>query len=241
MVGKTNYEVHYDIKSPLPLAEVDRELFSILWLNLILNAIEAMPYGGKIYIKIYPILKEERTFLRIVLQDEGSGIPEKYLPHIFEPFFTTKPGGSGLGLYVVKEVVKATEEKFLVKKEKKGLAQRILLMDEETIRTTLKELLESFNYKVETAINGESALQIFESSLKAGSTYDCVILDLIVPGNLSGFETYQRMKTLYPEIQVIIITGYSDEPILHNYKEYGLKGVLIKPFSIQKLISLLEE
>ncbi|MCX7613969.1 MAG: PhnD/SsuA/transferrin family substrate-binding protein [Caldimicrobium sp.] len=264
--GKRNYEVHYDIKEQLPFVEVDRELFSIMWMNLVLNAIDAMPDGGKITIKIEPIHREDRPWIRFSIGDQGVGLPEKYKNKIFEPFFTTKPGGSGLGLYVVNEVVKAHGGTIEVDSQegkgtvftiefpalrgqlvplKKTLTQtkkkRILLMDDDDIiRDTLKELLEHFDFEVDTAPNGETAIALYQQALNDGRFYDCVILDLIVPGKFNGFETYQKIREFDRDVKAILISGYFDKPVMQDFKSYGLKGALIKPFTIQQLLELLE-
>lgn len=267
LAGKKNYEVHYEIERPLPLIEVDKELFSIMWMNLVLNALEAMPNGGRIFISIKPLYHEDIPYIRFSIRDEGVGLPEKYKDKIFEPFFTTKPGGSGLGLYVVMEVVKAHQGKIeFTSKEGEGTTfilefpalpgeissrrnylrkerkPKILLMDDDDIiRDTLKELLEHFNYEVETAPNGEAALEIFSKAKLEKRSFDYVILDLIVPGRLNGFETYQKIRELDPSVKGILISGYFDKPILQNYKNYGLHGALIKPFTIQQLLEVLEK
>jgi len=265
LAGKEKYEIIYNIETPLPLIEIDRELFSIMWMNLILNAVEAMPYGGKITVGIKPHYINHKKWIELSVKDEGPGIPEKYLDKIFEPFFTTKPGGSGLGLYVLKEVVKAhggevkveTEEGkgttfriflpaleneiLLTKREKEKRGRRILIMDDDDIiRNTLKELLEHFGFEVETAPDGESALRIFSRAYTEEKPFNYVILDLIVPGKLNGLETYHKMKNIDPELKAIIISGYFEDPVFQNYKEYGLIGALIKPFTIQQLLELLQ-
>ncbi len=266
LAGKEKYEIDYEIETPIPIVEIDKELFSIMWMNLILNALEAMPWGGKITIGIKPHYKNHQKWVELSVKDEGPGIPQKYLEKIFDPFFTTKAGGSGLGLYVVKEVVQAhggeikveTEEgkgtTFKVflpaleneiipqKREKLRLGKKVLLMDDDDlVRNTLKELLEHFDYEVETAPDGESALKIFIQALTENRPFDYVILDLIVPGKLNGFETYQKMKSLDPDLKAILISGYFEEPVIKNYKEYGFKGALIKPFTIQQLLDLLQQ
>lgn len=262
--GKQNYIVEYHIESPLPAVEIDKELFSIMWMNLVLNAVEAMPEGGKITVKVVPISKNGMVYLQLSIQDEGVGIPEKYKSKIFDPFFTTKPGGSGLGLYIVKEVVKAhngevrieseeskgtiifieipaLKEEIIPSKTKSKKTKRILLMDDDDqIRDTLKELLQYFNYEVETAPNGERALELYFQSLSENKPFDYLILDLIVPGKFNGLEVYQKIKETNPEVKTILISGYFEQPILHQYKEYGIKGALIKPFTVQQLIELLE-
>ena len=74
-------------------------------LNLVQNALEAMPHGGTL------TLRGARTAdaVALQLQDTGSGMPADALPRIFEPLYTTKPGGTGLGLYLVREILTAHE------------------------------------------------------------------------------------------------------------------------------------
>jgi signal transduction histidine kinase len=72
-------------------------------LNLIHNAMDAMPQGGSLTFHG----QRETTRLQLAVRDTGSGIPTEHLPHIFEPLHTTKPGGTGLGLYIVREIVAA--------------------------------------------------------------------------------------------------------------------------------------
>jgi signal transduction histidine kinase len=79
-------------------------------MNLILNAIEAMPQGGKLTVKTYLY---EKFKVAVEISDTGMGIPEEEISHIFEPFYTTKPEGTGLGLSIVHQIMeehKATIE-----------------------------------------------------------------------------------------------------------------------------------
>jgi signal transduction histidine kinase len=71
--------------------------------NLVQNALDAMPYGGTITLAG----QGSATHVRLSVQDRGSGIPAARLKQIFEPLYTTKPGGTGLGLYIVQEIVTA--------------------------------------------------------------------------------------------------------------------------------------
>jgi two-component system sensor histidine kinase HydH len=72
-------------------------------LNLVQNATEAMPHGGTVTLRGQSTASE----VQVRVQDTGSGIAAEHLGHIFEPLFTTKPGGTGLGLYIVQEIVQA--------------------------------------------------------------------------------------------------------------------------------------
>jgi signal transduction histidine kinase len=71
--------------------------------NVVLNALDATPPGGTVTL----VGQATATQVQLHVQDEGSGIPVEQLPRIFDPFYTTKPGGTGLGLYLVQQIVAA--------------------------------------------------------------------------------------------------------------------------------------
>jgi signal transduction histidine kinase len=77
--------------------------FRRVLVNLVHNAIDAMPQGGTLTLQG----RRQAATVALAVQDTGSGIPPEHLPQIFEPLHTTKPGGTGLGLYIVHEVVAA--------------------------------------------------------------------------------------------------------------------------------------
>ena len=71
-------------------------------LNVVQNAIEAMPQGGTLTLAVYAHGDRQ---VQVRIRDSGSGIPAEQVPRIFEPLYTTKPGGTGLGLYIVREIL----------------------------------------------------------------------------------------------------------------------------------------
>lgn len=106
--------VHKHFDPSLPLIRGDRSQLAQLFLNLVKNAVQAMPDGGDLFVTtrmetdfhIREPGKEREKFIWVDIRDTGAGITEENLPHIFSPFFTTKNRGTGLGLAVCHRIVK---------------------------------------------------------------------------------------------------------------------------------------
>jgi len=95
----------------LPKVKVDKTQMHQVFLNLFLNAIQAMPNGGELKIEASPILSNslegfKKNFIKVVISDTGRGIPPHIVHKIFDPFFTTKPRGIGLGLSITYQIIK---------------------------------------------------------------------------------------------------------------------------------------
>ncbi|MBW1896640.1 MAG: two-component sensor histidine kinase, partial [Deltaproteobacteria bacterium] len=100
-IDKNGYRVHKRFATDIPEIEADPGLLYQAFLNILINAMHAMPEGGDIYIE----LSARKHTLTIVITDEGPGIPHETLSKIWEPFFTTSDKGSGLGLPIVKKII----------------------------------------------------------------------------------------------------------------------------------------
>ena len=98
-------EVETDLEAGYESIDADPESLKEVLVNLLLNACEAMPGGGRIRIAVARRNVEHRKMAVLSVRDWGPGIPEKILEHIFEPFFSTKEDGSGLGLAITKRIV----------------------------------------------------------------------------------------------------------------------------------------
>jgi two-component system, cell cycle sensor histidine kinase and response regulator CckA len=214
---------------------------------------------------ILPLKKGKYVLLAI--EDSGVGIPANYLSKIFDPYFTTKKKGNGLGLATTFSIIKkhggiidvksepgkgstfliylpASDTKLPSKKEEgesvvpgKG---RILVMDDEEIVTlVVGQMLKSLGYESDFAENGEEAVEKYAAAMKSGEAFDTVILDLTVRGGMGGRETINRLREIDPAVSAIVSSGYSDDPVVANYRDYGFKDILSKPYEIGRLSTVL--
>jgi PAS domain S-box-containing protein len=196
-------------------------------------------------------------YLQLRIADDGPGIPEALRERIFEPFFTTKQTGSGLGLAVSHSIVAKHEGHISVAAGERGgvifdiylpaeplasaaaeapaapaapLRGRILVMDdEEGIRRVLARILVAAGCEVVAAAHGEEAVARYQEA-RGASPFDAVIVDVTVPGGMGGVETLAALKRIDPHVQVIVSSGYSNDPVMASYAVRGFAAVLEKPY-----------
>ena len=109
-----NIELKYASEDTEAKIQGDFSQLQQVFLNLIINSIQAMPHGGTLTIQVK---FDDPEFVHIDVTDTGMGIPEAILPQIFDPFFTTKEKGTGLGLSVSYSIIEKHGGKFLVKSQ----------------------------------------------------------------------------------------------------------------------------
>lgn len=112
--------------------------------------------------------------------------------------------------------------------------------DDVIIRTVVEKLLKKTGYNVVSVTNGTEALQAYSDALNRREPFQFVIMDLTIPGGMGGKETVAKLKEFDKEAKVVVFSGYSNDPILTNFKEYGFDGVLKKPFSTDELFHLIK-
>ena len=213
----------------------------------------------------HPLLPEGGKFVRIAVGDSGTGISGKHLSRIFEPYYTTKPKGSGLGLATSFSIVRNHGGMIDVKSEagkgstffiylpareageappgesRAGAAARsrkgrILVMDdEEQVRDVAMGLIDALGHNVECAENGEVAVEKFRQARNSGTPFDIVILDLTIRGGMGGEEAIGKLREIDPDVTAIVSTGYSDNPVVSEYRTYGFATYLNKPYTIHSL------
>jgi PAS domain S-box-containing protein len=207
-------------------------------------------------------------YVKITVMDEGVGIPPESLEKIFDPYYSTKPNGNGLGLTIAYSIIKAHKGIITVDsvpgkgtafsfylpaakdraapEEKKGvtlaalrISKRILIMDDDSaVRTVLTQLMRNSGYDVDCAASGVEAIEAYSGAMKKGNPFAVVVMDLTVPGGMGGREAVSKLLELDPGAKVVVASGYSNDPIMANYRKYGFCGVIVKPFNIDEFLSV---
>lgn len=121
---RSHVEVIKELAKDLPLVRVDRPRLEQVFINLFMNAAEAQPGGGRIWVRTYREDAPGRNGVAIIteVENEGKGIPEEHLARVFDPFFTTKRniGGTGLGLSIVKNILDMHNAKIQIRNRENG-------------------------------------------------------------------------------------------------------------------------
>ena len=119
---------------------------------------------------------------------------------------------------------------------------RILLMDDNKLmRETGLEMLQAMGFEVEICEEGLSAVEYYKKSKTNNKTFDLVILDLTIPGGMGGQETAKEILSIDPQARIIVSSGYSTDPIMANFQEYGFIGVIEKPYRIEELRKVIKQ
>jgi PAS domain S-box-containing protein len=117
---------------------------------------------------------------------------------------------------------------------------RILFMDdEELIRDLAKEMISQLGFEVEVAGDGGKALALYREAGNNGAPFDLVIIDLTIPGGMGGQETMRRLREIDPGVRAVVTSGYTDNPVIRNFREYGFIAALPKPYRIEDVNQLL--
>ncbi len=260
----SNVRLQLQITPDLWMVDADKGQLSQVISNLVINAKQAMPEGGKITINAENFTQKNNNWVRLQVQDQGEGIEPELLDKIFDPYFTTKTEGSGLGLATCYSIISKHKGQIMVDSvpglgttftillptvsaKEPGSAplevtengpQRqlkiLILDDEEMIRQMLGSMLEEMGHSVTHAERGHEAIQFYAEALNE-VPYDIVITDLTLPGDIGGLETAKAIQALDAKARIIVSSGYANDPIMSHYSEYGFIARVVKPYSFLEL------
>ncbi|MHB9155938.1 MAG: PAS domain-containing hybrid sensor histidine kinase/response regulator [Endomicrobiales bacterium] len=117
---------------------------------------------------------------------------------------------------------------------------RILVLDdEEGIRDMLERALESLGHTAVTSSNGDDTLRLFREAAQSGAPFDLVIMDLTIPGRRGGKDIIGEVLEIAPNVKTIVSSGYSEDPVMANFKTCGFHAILQKPYEIEELNEVL--
>ncbi|MBU0991509.1 MAG: response regulator [Proteobacteria bacterium] len=208
-------------------------------------------------------------YIKISVEDQGVGISEKHISHIFDPYFSTKQAGRGLGLAITYSIIKRHGGTITVhsklnqgtifhiylpvslkerqKTEGKKYAVhhghgKILIMDDqEAILRMVGNMLASMGYETVGATDGTQAIELYQAAYQSQTPFDLVILDLTVPGGMGGVKVISELLKIDASVKAIVSSGYSNDPIMAGYQDYGFCGVVPKPYTKDQMAELLNK
>ncbi len=210
------------------------------------------------------------NYILITIRDEGIGILDDHIEKIFDPYFSTKEMGSGMGLATSYSILQrhkglitvssqvdhgstfmiylpaVSEHREVDEKDTADLLDiataRILIMDDdEQVRNITEKMIHKFGFEVSLASEGLEAVELYEKAFHDNMPYDVVLMDLTIPGGMGGKDAVQKVLAIDPDANAVVISGYSNDPVLSNFEEYGFKGMLVKPFKIEELKDIIEK
>jgi PAS domain S-box-containing protein len=243
--------VHLTLAATRPIAGNASELREV-FTNLILNAVDAMPWGGDLFVSS----EDDGADVVIRVRDTGVGMDAQTRSRIFDPFFTTKAAkGTGLGLSVAYGIVTRHRGAIMVESEPRvGTefvlrfrsceateaprqafapadalpAQRVLVIDdEEPVLSVIAELLRDLGQEVATAVGGRVGIDQIERFAP-----DIVFSDLGMP-EVNGWDVAAAVRARRPEAAIILVTGWASQIEPDTLRARGVDMILSKPFSLE--------
>ncbi|MFI5305076.1 MAG: ATP-binding protein [Nitrospiria bacterium] len=259
--------------------EVDETQITRVIENLVINAKQSMPKGGVIQVRAENLIVtnpkkiglplEKGKYVKVSIQDQGTGISKEDLPKIFEPFFTTKKQGTGLGLAISHSIIqrhggiitaeldpkRGTTFSFYIPagiqgpalKHKggtmliKGKGKVLVIDDQEDILQVASEMLKHLGYESEVAQSGTEGIIKSRRAKDLGKPFDLIITDLTLPGEMNGIEMLERVREIDSRVKVIVSSGYTHLLVTTQSQTYGFSGSLKKPYSLIEMSRILHK
>jgi CheY-like chemotaxis protein len=243
--------LEYDLAPELWPVTVDPAQLELALLNLVINARDAMPGGGRIVLHgSNHVVGTDRTelpageYVLLAISDTGHGMSEEVMARALDPFYTTKGVGKGSGMGLPQAYGFARQNGgtlLLESRPGKGTTVRmsdlraskgrvLLVEDDDDVRDTVSNALRAAGFDIHTAATGDEARQ----RMDAGEHYDAVLTDIVMPGQLSGLDLAAHIRARFPRTGVVLATGYTDRAV-------HLPGVkaLPKPYGLQQAVEAL--
>lgn len=258
-----------DINTNISTVKIDAAGLEAALLNLMVNARDALPQGGSIQLKTQKVklanheigYLAEGLYVKVSIQDNGTGISSEALPHILEPFFTTKEIGKGTGLglsqvygFIVQsegditvdtQVGKGTVISlyFPIMKNNQGVDEKpyqeelkaLIVDDEPDLLIAAAELFKSMGYIVLTATCAEEAME----KLWQTDGISILFTDILMPGGMNGIDLAREARQFDPNIKIILASGYPLPAIKNEHGNIDDFNFLNKPYLLADIAKCL--
>jgi CheY-like chemotaxis protein len=207
-------------------------------------------------------------YVVVSIRDYGTGLQPDQLSKIFEPCFGPTRNGSGLELASAYSIVRKHDGQIQVEsipgegtmfhvylpaaheppdapvqtRPASASPCRILVMDDELpLRELAALVLARSGHQVETVADGAEAIQTYQTAFQSGEPFDAVIMDLTIPNGMGGQEAIGELLQIDPNIRAIVCSGYSNDPVMANFRDYGFSGIVPKPYTLDDLARAVDE
>ncbi|MBD3390789.1 MAG: PAS domain S-box protein [Chitinivibrionales bacterium] len=215
----------------------------------------------------FPVAPGE--YVRVTVRDSGVGIEPGNMRRIFDPYFTTKRGGSGLGLATAYSIIQkhrghiycestpgggaaftfflpataraAPREQEPERRQVKGGGRVLIMDDDHAVRMVMEKVLERAGFSTRVVGNSDDAIAAYCSARDRREPFDLVLMDLTIPGGNGGKETIAKLREIDPRARAVVVSGYSNDPIMSDYRQHGFAGVLPKPFEVREFLQVVNE
>ncbi|MDS4027926.1 MAG: ATP-binding protein [Candidatus Contendobacter sp.] len=267
----TNIQIETALANDLEQTLVDPAQFENALLNLVINARDAMPQGGRLMLTTANVVIEEDDeaatqaearpgpYVMLAVSDTGVGMTSESLERAFEPFFTTKETGkgSGLGLSMVYGLVKQSGGHITIHSEPgqgvmvrlylprtvvparpapeshvtdasiRGRGEMILVVEDDAdVRQFAVNALRGLGYTPVPVADAGAALRALETM----SHFALLFTDIVMPGAMDGVRLAAEVQRRYPEMRVLLTSGYTEHALIGNSALTTAVEVLAKPY-----------
>ncbi len=267
-----------EIENTKQVLENPTQIHQIL-MNLITNAAHSMDESGGVLecslkdlnvesaILLDGELLKPGNYLKLIVSDTGTGIPDDIIESIFEPYFTTKDQGegTGMGLAVVHGIIEKCNGKIFVESEygkgsiftiflpsvedevkentktqlesPKGDESILFVDDEPAITKMGKRVLSELGYNVDVCTSSIDALELFKKKTVA---YDLIISDMTMP-KMTGYQLAEQILKIQPGTKFILCTGYSNKVNQDKIRKIGISALMIKPVDNEQMANMVRK
>ena len=175
----------------------------------------------------------------IFIQHARGALQQRLASKLVEADSINETTDPGLGARVGESSPTAARLAAVLAEAESKMSRVLVLEDNELLRKMTEEMLQNFGWDVVGVGDGKEAIKSYEAALASNSPFDVVVLDLSIRGGLGGREALRQLKSIDSDVRAIVASGYTNDPVMVDYSEFGFAGAIGKPYSFLALDALL--